>query len=85
MDQPCINCASPYIGSGLEIYHKEDQEKKKNWVDPQGFRTVFTVASKTEKFSDHHYVGADPSVPPACHKFREDDKNTFLYGNFRYG
>jgi len=82
MEQPCINNASPYIGCEMEIIHRREIEGKMKWICPKNFNTQGNSLSN-EKFSDKYYVTADPSEPPMMHKFRQEDKATFLKGNFK--
>jgi len=63
------------------VYRQQDLKDKKKWLTPGGFATI--TQNIKEKHSDSHYVQADPSEPPGCHKFRADDKETFLYGPFK--
>jgi hypothetical protein len=82
MEQPCINIASPYVGCEQEVYRLGDLENKKKWLQPKGFLNNANNASKKERYSDTHYVTADPSEPPMLHQFRNEDKETYLFGNF---
>ena len=80
MEQPCINIASPYIGSEWEVYRQQDLKSKQNWLTQEGFKNCCQKGGDKEKFNEHHYVTANPSEPPMMHKFRQEDKETFLYG-----
>ena len=82
MDQPCINNASPYVGSQIQVLYKKEQESKKKWL-AKDFNTQ-GKSLQQEKFSDKYYVTADPSEPPQLMKFRSDDRKTFLAGNFKH-
>ena len=81
MDQPCINNASPYIGNQNEQLRQEEIAGKVKWMSSDGFKTA--TSKKKEKYSQHFYVSADPSQPASQHKFRSEDKKSFLYGQFR--
>ena len=61
-------------------------DKKKNWLTKKGFIAFGGKANALEakvKYKDLLYVTADPSEPPMLHKFRSDDKETFLHGPFK--
>ena len=83
MEQPCINIASPYIGSEYEVYRQQDFKSKQNWLTQEGFKNQCQKGGDKEKFIDNHYVTADPSEPPMLHRFRQEDKETFLFGQFK--
>ena len=82
MNQPCINIASPYIGSEHERLRQIDLENKKQWLTKEGFKSMCHKNNK-DNFGSHHYVTKDPSQPPILHKFRAEDKETFLFGQFK--
>ena len=81
-EQPCINCASKYVGKEDEVYRLQDLEKKKHWLLKAGFQK-YPGAPEKEKFKEFHYVSADPSKPPMLHQFRDEDKETYIFGNFK--
>ena len=60
----------------------ELQENKKKWIDKQGFVTFFGKGWN-EKHSDQFCVQGDPSQPPMLYQFRDQQKETFLFGNFK--
>ena len=41
LEQPCINIASPYVGSEEQKLRKEQLEMKKRWITQRGFQTNF--------------------------------------------
>ena len=66
---------------------QQDLEAKKKWLTEKGFRTFTGGKANTLegslKFKDLYYVAADPSQPPHLFKFRSDEKETFLHGQFK--
>jgi hypothetical protein len=62
---------------------QRETEGKKKWLEKKGFNAFVPNADMKEKFSDHHYVTADASEPPMLHKFRTEEKETFMYGAFK--
>ena len=74
---------APYLGGIEQQIRQREIESKNKWLTSTGFKLNLTSnAGMNEKFTDTHYVTADPSEPPANFKFRNDNKETFLYGHF---
>jgi len=84
VNKPVIRNASPYVGSEYDQLRKEDLADKKNWISQVNFRSNFGKATSSKPdYYIKNYVTADPSEPPMLHKFRKDDKDQWIAGNFK--
>ena len=87
LEKPTIRNASPYIGDEWEQYRRKEIDSKEHWIDPEKkpFKSSFgTATTNTEKNFIKNYVTATPSNPPLTHQFREDKKDTWVYGPFKF-
>ena len=80
-----MRIASPYVGCEEEQLRRKDIDNKRLWLNGKDFKTSFGKRSTNNdmKFIKN-YVTADPSPPPLLHKFREEDKNMWVKGPFKY-
>lgn len=59
--------------------------EKVNWVDQKGFKATFGIATTNNKDNFiPNYVQRDPSEPPMLHKFREEDKKSWVGGRIKF-
>lgn len=87
LDKPSIRNASPYVGDEWEIYRRQDIEKKREFIDPakRDFKVSFGKATtNNEKKFVKNYVTATPSNPPMLHKFRQEEKEGWVSGPFKF-
>ena len=82
MEAPVIRNASPYMSID-QARHVAEQESKKKWINPEGFRSCCGKVCKSYRMVEGYVVGKDPSEPPICHKFREVDKSRWISTSFK--
>jgi hypothetical protein len=87
LEKPTIRNASPYVGDDWEQYRKKEIDSKSKWVDPEKkpFKNSFgTATTNSDKYFIKNYVTATPSNPPMLHQFRDDKKDNWIYGPFKF-
>ncbi len=85
LDIPCIGNSSPYKGSEEEQLRMKENENLKKRIGKDNFKSYFgnSITNNSKNFIKN-YVSADPSPPPLLHKFREESKDTFLFGPLKF-
>ncbi|CDW91520.1 UNKNOWN [Stylonychia lemnae] len=67
-----------------EIYRKKEAENRKLWISKQNFKASFgNATTNSDKNFIKNYVNKDPSQPPALFRWRDENKQEWLNGNFK--
>eukprot|EP00347_Sterkiella_histriomuscorum_P012234 403369376 len=85
MDKPVIRISSPYQGCEEDQLRKRDRQNSAKRIASNDFKTSFGKASTNvnQNFIPN-YVTMDPSNPPMLHNFREENKNMWVKGPFKF-
>lgn len=73
------------MGCEEEQIRRKEIESKKHWLNGKPFKTYFNKrTTNNDQNFIKNYVSADPSNPPLLHKFREESKDKWIKGNFKF-